>query len=165
LKTFDYEQVDAVLSPLRAKLDDCAHGEGNACETIDKHLECSATICFELAEAVHKWAREVFSGEVVFDPDAEQAWRAAIKQFYLKARRIWQVGRKAEVPCYELPNQCLLEAAMWHLKLMLDEWVSPKLSVGPSARARVRLNEDERDAVRKQLAALPPLAPRGKRNG
>jgi hypothetical protein len=39
MKTFDYEQVNATLSPLKAKLHDCAHGEGNQSETLDKHLD------------------------------------------------------------------------------------------------------------------------------
>jgi hypothetical protein len=165
MKIFDYEQAVAILSPLKAKFDDCAHGEGNACETLDKSLECCAKICFELTESVRKWAHDVFSGEVVFDPEAEAAWRAAMKQFYSKANRIWQMGRKAELPCYELPSQCMLESAMWHLKWLLDDWVSPKLSVGPSARVRLKFDESESAAIREQIAALPPLVSRAKNKG
>src|SRR5436190_13645626 len=102
MKTFDYEQVYAVLAPLKAKFDDCAHGEGNSCDTLDKHLECCAKICFEVADALRSWAADVFSGEVVFDPQAEQLWRAEVGQIYVQATNVWQIGRKAEVPCFEL---------------------------------------------------------------
>jgi len=108
MKTFDFEQVQAVLSPLKAKFEDCAHGEGNQCETLDKHLDCCARICFQVALEVRKWARGVFSGEIVFDPDAEAAWRTEVQQIASQAIRLWQMGRKAEVPCWELPGQSFL---------------------------------------------------------
>ena len=66
MKTYDYNQVASVLSPLKAKFEDCAHGEGNQCETLNKHLDCCAEICMEFAGAVREWAQAVFSGEVVF---------------------------------------------------------------------------------------------------
>lgn len=163
MKTFDYEQVRAVLTPLRAKFDDCAHGEGNECETLDNQLDCCAAICFEVASAVRKWARDVFSGEVVFDPDAEAAWRAEVKQIYTQAVRLWHRGSKAEMPCWELPAQNKLAAELWQLHQLLDNWVSPQRSVGPSARVRPKFSEPEREAIRKQLEALPPFTPRAKK--
>jgi len=165
MKTFDYEQVRAVLIPLKAKFDDCAHGEGNECETLDKHLDCCARICFEVESEVSKWARDVFSGEVVFDPDAERAWRTEVTQIYSQATRLWQTGRNAEVPCWELPGQGRLQAALWQLYRLLDNWVSPQPSVGPSARVKLKLGEDELAAIRKQLAALPPFAPGIRKKG
>src|SRR5207248_2068148 len=94
MKTYDEKQVEAVLSPLRAEFNDCAHGEGNECETLDKHLDCCATICFKVADALTQWAKEVFSGEVVFDPAAERAWRFRVNEIYDEARTYWEVGRK-----------------------------------------------------------------------
>lgn len=158
MKTFDYEQVHAILSPLKAKFDDCAHGEGNECETLDKHLECCAKICFEVADAVTEWAHDVFSGEVVFDPDAETAWRTEVKQIYTQAIKAWHLGRKSEVPCYELPGQNLLASALWQLQCLLNNWVSPKQSVSPSARVKLTLNEEHHASIQKQLADLPPLS-------
>lgn len=156
MKTFDYEQVNATLSPLKAKLQDCcAHGEGNACETLDNHLSCCADICFQVHSALVKWARDVFAGQVVFDPEAEKLWRAEVGQIYARARRVWQVGRKAEVPCWELEGQSKLEAALWHLSFLLENWVTPKLAVGPSARVRLALEPGEAELIRKQLAELP----------
>ena len=163
MKTYDYEQVNAVLAPLKAKFEDCAHGEGNQCETLDKHLDCCATICFEVATALTKWARDVFSGEVLFDPEAENLWRTEVTQIYSQATRVWQMGRKAEVPCYELPGQSKLEAALWQLNWMLEKWVSPKQSVGPSARVNLKLDTNEYAEIRKQLSSLPPFTPRDRK--
>jgi hypothetical protein len=157
LKTFDYEQVNAVLTPLKAKFEQCAHGEGNQCETLDKHLECCAQICLEVHAAVAGWARDVFSGKIAFDPEAENLWRAEVAQIYSQATRVWQIGRKAEVPCWDLPGQSRLEAALWHLSWLLRDWVSPKLSVAPSPRAALQLDADESAAIHKQLAEMPAL--------
>lgn len=157
MKTFDYAQVNAVLSPLKAKFEHCAHGEGNQCETLDKHLDCCAQICLEVYAAVARWARDVFSGKVAFDREAENLWRAEVARIYSQAKRVWQVGRKAEVPCWDLPGQSKLEVALWHLNFLLEDWVSPKLSVAPSPRATFKLNDDDSATIRKQLAELPPL--------
>lgn len=155
MKTFDYEQVNATLSPLKAKMHDCAHGEGIQCETLDKHLDCCAQICFEVHGALVTWAQNVFAGKIAFDREAENLWRAEVSQIYAQAKRIWQIGRKAEVPCWDLPGQSKLETALWHLSFLLHDWVSPKLSVAPSARVQLQLSADESAAIRKQLADLP----------
>lgn len=155
MKTFDYEQVSAVLTPLKAKFENCAHGEGNQCETLDKHLDCCAAICLEVHAAVSCWARDVFSGKIAFDREAENLWRTEVARICSRATRIWQIGRKVEVPCWELPGQSRLEAALWHLSFLLQNWVSPKLSVAPSPRATLKLGADESAAIRKQLAELP----------
>ena len=158
MKTFDYEQVNAILSPLKAKFQDCAHGEGNQCETLDKHLDCCADICFEVHAALVTWAQDVFAGKIVFDREAESLWRTEVAQIYSQAKRIWQIGRKAQVPCWDLPGQSKLETALWHLNFLLQDWVTPKLSVAPSARVTLQLDADETAAIRQQLAELPALS-------
>lgn len=155
MKTYDYEQAAADLVPLKAKFDDCTHGEGNECQMLDERLDCCAEICCEFSAAITRWAASVFSGEVVYDPEAESLFRAEAAQIYAQAMKFWQVGRKAEVPCFDLPGQLKLQAALFELGWVLDGWVSPKLSVAPSARVRPALSAEERATVQKQLASLP----------
>jgi hypothetical protein len=158
MKTCDFEQVSATLEPLKAKFKDCAHGEGNACEKIDNQLDCCAEICFQMVQLFKQWSHGVFCGAVLFDPASEKLWQAEIVQIYLRAVKVWQSGRKAEIPCYELPGQNKLSSALWHLNWLLEQWVTPKLSVGPAARRNLKLTEEQRDLIRKQLAALPRRA-------
>jgi hypothetical protein len=66
-------------------------------------------------------------------------------------------GRKAQVPCWELPGQSKLENALWHLNYLLEEWVSPRLSASPSARVALKLDEAQLAAIRRQLADLPAI--------
>jgi hypothetical protein len=155
MKTFDYEQVNATLSPLKAKLQDCAHGEGNQCEMLDSHLNCCAEICFKVHGALVEWAQDVFAGRVVFDPEAERLWRAEVGQIYAQAKRVWKFGRKAEAPCWDLPGQSKLETALWHLNYLLENWVTPKLSVAPSPRVTPQLDATAVNSMRQQLAELP----------
>jgi hypothetical protein len=158
MKTFEYEQVNAILSPLKAKFQDCAHGEGNQCETLDKHLDCWAEICFEVHAAFVTWAKNVFAGKIAFNREVENLWRAELAQIYSQAKKTWQIGRKAEVPCWDLPGQSKLETALWHLNFLLQDWVSPKQSVAPSARVTLQLNADQSAAIHQQLADLPAPA-------
>jgi hypothetical protein len=131
--------------------------EGGACETLDRHLECCATICFEVVVALRLWAHGVFSGEVIFDPAAEIKWRTEITQIHSRATKIWQLGRKAEVPCWDLPGQNKLGSALWELQWLLKNWVTPKQSVGPTARVKIKLSDDQKLAIREQLRSLAPL--------
>lgn len=158
MKTCDYEQVNAIMTPIKAKLQDCAHGEGNQCQTLDKHLDCCADICLEAHKALATWSQDVFAGRVVYDHDAEQLWRAEMGQIYSQAKRAWLIGRRAEVPCFELPGQAKLEVALWYLSVLLENWVTPKLSVAPSPRVSLQLDDAATAAIRQQLANLPAPA-------
>ncbi len=152
MKLYDYQQVNSVLGPLRARFADCAHGEGSQCVTLDKNLECCADICFAVANALRQWAREVFTGEVLFDSQTENQWRAEAGKILSEAIRLWQLGHKAELPCHELPGQNKLASALWELHWLLDKWVSPKLAVGPAARTK--LDPSVAAAMRIQLSNL-----------
>jgi hypothetical protein len=163
MKTFDYEQVSAVLAPLKAKFDDCAHGEGNACEALDKQLECCATICYQVINSLRTWADGVFTGEVILDPQAEEKWRLELTQICSRATEIWQIGRKAEVPCWEIPGQNMLASALWEMRWLLDNWVSPKLAVAPMPRSKAKLSDEQKESIRQQLSSLPPLQGADKR--
>jgi hypothetical protein len=101
------------------------------------------------------WAQDVFAGRVPFDPEAENLWRAEVAQIYAHAKRVWKIGRTAEVPCWELPGQTRLENALWHLSYVLQDWVSPRRAAAPSARTKLQLSADESAVIRQQLADLP----------
>lgn len=159
MKTFDYEQVQAVLSPIKAKFRECTHPEGTECETLDKHLECCAEICLEVHLAVVVWAQDVFAGRVVFDPEAERLWKTELAHIYSRACGDWRIGRRAEVPCWELPGQSKLETALWNLSYLLQNWVTPRPSVAPSPRALLTIDEVSRAAMRERLASLPAPTP------
>lgn len=156
MKIVDCDQVDVILAPLKAKFEDCAHGEGNQCETLNETLDCCATICFTVADEVRRWAQGIFAGEVVFDPEAENHWRSEVHKILSEATRIWHAGRSAEIDCFELPAQSHLAAALWELSWLLDKWVSPRLSIGPSARTKLNLSATQRLGIQAQLAGLSP---------
>ncbi len=157
MKTYDHEQVASTLAPLKARFADCAHGEGNTCETLDHQLECCGKTCFDIVLAVRSWAAGVFRGDVIFDPAAEARWRAELAQIQADATQLWAAGRRAEVPCWELPGQNLLGSALQELRWLTDRWVTPRPAVGLSARVRAPLTGEQLECVRTQLAALPPL--------
>ena len=76
---------------------------------------------------------------------------------FSRAMQLWEIGRSAEVPCWDLSGQSRLEAALWNLHQLRDGWVTPKLAVGPSARQGYPGSAAEQKALRQKIAALPPL--------
>jgi hypothetical protein len=151
---FEVSDIRKVIAEITSKLDACDHGEGIECATLDQALGRYAQSCREFLTCVRTWAQNVFSGKLPYDPQAERQWREEGVQLYHRAFAMWQRGTSQEVLCYDLPGHEKLQAALYDFYRLLTEWVSPKLSVGPSARNQVAVDVG---AVRERMAALPPL--------
>lgn len=154
MTTFAINDIRRFTAEITSKLDACDNGEGLECATLDQSLDRYARSCCEFLACVREWAQKVFSGELPHDPQAEREWREEGLRLYLRAFAMWQRGASAEVPCYDLPGHGRLQASLWQLYRLLTEWVSPKLSVGPSARNKIEFDAAE---VATRLAELPPL--------
>lgn len=155
MTTFDFTQVREFADGLNAKLDQCDHGEGNACATVEKSLELYAVCCCDFYRRVRQWHSDVFYGRVAFDPTTEQTWRAELERLYARALGLADVVRQLEPHCYKLDEKCALESAVWYLSRLRDEWVTPQLAVGPSARRQ--LNPKAAEDARQRLRSLAPL--------
>ena len=153
MPTFDVEQVRKITSGITAKLDACDHGEGNECATLDAALTQYAMSCCNFCERVREWGQAVFAGELAYDSEVNRAWQREGINLYGRACAMWSRGRRSEVKCFELQGYAILQGALWQLQYLLSNWVSPKLSVGPSPRNAIK----DRDAIRKRVAELPPL--------
>ncbi|HEX4793707.1 MAG TPA: hypothetical protein VH370_07950 [Humisphaera sp.] len=153
MTTFDFNQVRDFAAGVNAELDQCENGEGAQCRTIDATLSYCAERCGKFIEEVRKWGRDVFAGRVAFDPAAEQLWKAELSQLYLRAINLLTLGNQAEQSCFVLDGKRKLESSLWNVHQLLDGWVTPKLSVGPSARQKVVFT----DADRRRIESLPSL--------
>jgi len=140
MTTFDFKEVQDFAANVNRQLTECENGEGMECANIDHTLSCCAENCCGFTEKVRKWARDVFAGRVVFDPAVEQLWKAEAMQLYTRAFNLLEYGGQAESECYALNGKVKLQAALFRLRNLLDGWVTPKLSVGPSARLGASLS-------------------------
>jgi hypothetical protein len=61
-----------------------------------------------------------------------------------------------EEPCYDLPGTKQLQVALQSVRHLLNDWVNPQLSVGPSARQAHALAVSTEDADLR-IASLKPL--------
>ena len=155
MTTFDFNQVRAFADRLNAQLDQCQNGEGIACISIDATLKFCADRCCQFLQELRKWGRGVFSGQVAFDAAAEQLWKAELARLISRASDLLALGKQAEEMCYVLDGQNNLAAALLRMKQLLDTWVTPKLSISPSARNRPTvefINE-----AREEISKLEPL--------
>jgi hypothetical protein len=149
------EDIKKISTEIALKLDACDNGEGVGCATLDDSLDRCARLYCELVSHARQWARQVFSGELQYDPSVERAWQQEGAQLYQRAVAMWQRGRQAAVECYDLPGRQRLQASLWQLHRLLTDWVTPKLSIGPAARHP--LAPEIAKAAAARVAELPPL--------
>jgi hypothetical protein len=157
MTTFDLAEVRGFAADLDARMDRCDNGEGMECANVDDTLRHYAALCCEFRESVRQWGRAVFAGRVAFDPKVEQVWLDEGVRLYSRAVEMVAYGQKAEVPCYLLDGQAVLQSALWNLYKLLKGWVSPKLAVGPSARQGLTLDPVAAAETRQRIESLPPL--------
>lgn len=156
--TFNLQEVRKFTADIGTKLDACDNGEGMECATLESSLQNYAEACCEFCENVRKWGQSVFSGQTQFNREVELMWIEEGKQLYRRAFALWSQSKAAELPCFRLEGQPILQASLWQLYRLVFEWVSPKLAVGPSARHPIT-NPVDIDKIKDRIASLPPLPP------
>lgn len=165
METFSLSEVNEFVSRLNDDLDRCDNGEGMECETIDAALKHYAASCCNFVQQVQQWGKDVFSGKIEFDPQVEREWKTRGDQLYHRAIEMQTVGQNAEseIPCHILDGQGELAAALWNMyRILYENWVTPRPSVGPAPRLGASITVDEE--ARKQIESLAPLPPGWKPN-
>src|ERR1700722_12891408 len=151
MTTCDLNQVKEFSDRVIA---DLVRGENEIrCDSIDTSLRYYVERCCNFEAAVRKWGRDVFTGRVAFDPAAESQWRAGVAELFFRAQRVLEIGEKAESECGGFDGKAKLESALWNLNKLLYVWVTPKLSVGPSARQELTFSAE----AHARVDSLPPL--------
>ncbi len=156
MKVFDVSAVKSFAADLDARMDRCDNGEGMECANLDDTLRHYASLCCEYRERVREWGRAVFSGTVAFDPAVESIFFEGGLSLFCRANEILKIGRTAEDECYCLPGEAQLGTALWDLDRVLRGWVTPKRSVGPSARQTLAVESGATAESLQRIASLPP---------
>jgi hypothetical protein len=155
MTTFDFNKVREFADGLNGKLDRCDHGEGDQCATIEKSLELYAECCCSFYITARNWARDVFTGKVAFDATTEQMWLAELERLYTRSMKLSGVIARFQAPCYTLDEGRHLTYALFWLDYLRDNWRTPRLAVGPSARRK--LSPENIAKAKEKLASLPSL--------
>jgi hypothetical protein len=153
---YDLQEVRKFASDLNARIARCDNGEGAECASLDDALRHYASLCLEYLEKVRAWGREVFAGRVEFDEEVERVWKDEGLSLYRHAAGLLAFGEQAEIPCYILEGQQILQSALWSLKSHFEPWVTPSLAIAPSARTRLNFSPQEAEDIRNRIDALPP---------
>lgn len=155
MTTFDLKQVNKVAETVNAEMDQCGHGEGVNCATIETIVTCYANGCCSFMQQFRKWTNDVFAGRVAHNEQAERSWQLELTKLRDRAMQLANYVTQAESMCHSLDEENRLCAVIYDMDWILQNWVSPKLAVGPSAR-RV-LKPELVEAARRRVAALKPL--------
>jgi hypothetical protein len=133
----------------------CDNGEGMMCSTLDEGIKHYAQLCHDLRQVVDEWARAIFTGQVSFDPEVEALLRTHLSVLLGRAERIAAHGRAMVGECVELEGLNFLHYHIADLNYLMENWVSPRLAVGPAPR--VPIPEAAEKEIRGGLQALAPL--------
>jgi hypothetical protein len=122
--------------------------------TLDDTLRLYADLCREFRDALRQWGRDVFGGRVEFKPEVEQVWLADGRRIYSRAKDVYDSSLKSAGPRDTLENLTALETALVDLDRLLTGWVTPRLSVGPSARRRLLPDQAATEEELQRIASL-----------
>jgi hypothetical protein len=157
MTTFDLADVQAFYQGLDARFTRCDNGEGMHCANLNDTLLEYAILCCEFRNGIRQWGRAVFTGRAKFDPEVEKFWKDKAAKLFWRAFELLSYGERQEGPCYTLEGKAALQSALWELSNLLNNWVTPSLAVGPSARHKVVMSPEEAADIRRRIEALPPL--------
>ncbi len=155
MTTFDIDEVRGFVADLDARMSRCENGEGMERDSLDASLICCAELCHDFLDRVKEWGREVFAGRVAFDPPVERLWLEEGDRLRSKAMELVARGRQMADRYYWLDRLQILEVILADLDRFLKQWVTPKLSVGPSARNNWSLDPATAEEIRRRIASLP----------
>lgn len=155
--TYNAGDVRHFVSNLNDQFCQCQNGEGMECATLDTKLCHLTLLCSDFMEGLRNWGRDIFARRAEYDSSVEEAWLVGGRQLLRSARRIWGDAKAVEVECYVLESQELLVLAIFEMEQLLNHWVSPKPSVGPSARLGSNLSQSVVDEARRRIESLPLL--------
>jgi hypothetical protein len=144
---------------LESKLNECEGEESLYCHNLETTLSCSADHCLKFVEEVLQWSSDVFSGSVIFDPAAEQLWKASLENFYQRGTRLLSNGYAAsgEHGCSTMSGANKLRIALFEMQKLMYSWVAPTLAVGPSSRQQYATDPAKIEEGKRKLASLPLL--------
>ena len=153
MTNFDLLSVRAYAASIDDQMERCDNGEGIFCATLDASLRRYAGIACEFRETVRQWGRAVFAGRAAYDIEVERAFLDKTARLYRRLLALWHRASRSEEPCYTLEGHIVLQAALFDLRRLLDNWTQPKKAVSPSARTRVDASAEAREI----LSSLPSL--------
>jgi hypothetical protein len=146
--TFDIPAVRRFSDDLNEKARSCDNGEGMSCSNLDGKIKHYNGLCVQLREYVNQWARAIFTGQIAFDEQIENLLKQEIRQLLPRANLVAARGRALEKECSTQGLNDLKDHIL-DFHYLLENWVSPHLSVSPAPR--IVLPEDLNQKIRERL--------------
>jgi hypothetical protein len=130
-------------------------GEGTSSNDLAERITCHAQACDEFRAFLSEWAQAVFSGRVAFDPEIEDLLKREGTQLLRRAKSLAAHGRAIHGMTHDLAELKDFHGSIAALDYLLDNWVTPRLAVGPAPR--VILSDSTVKEIRENLGKLTPL--------
>ncbi|HBI45214.1 MAG TPA: hypothetical protein DDY78_20515 [Planctomycetales bacterium] len=153
--TLDLLAVRRFTDDLNERLRQCDNGEGMFCSNLSATIDHYVQLCGELRAYVNHWARAIFTGQTAFDQAVEDLLKEEARRLLHRSKRLAAQGRAMDGMCYVLPGLNPLHCHLADLGYLLENWVSPRLSVSPAPR--VRLSHAAEQQVMERIGKLSAL--------
>jgi hypothetical protein len=159
MTTFELDEVRSFAANLDAQMDRCDNGEGIECATIDATLAHYTEVCRRFCCEVRLWARSVFTGRTQYQAEVEKAFTDAGFELFVRAKEMSWHGERLIPECFEFSGGNDLKSVLWMMEALLDDWITPKLAVGPAARRPFDADSEVDERSKSAIDLLPPLPP------
>jgi len=141
--TYQVSDVRRFNDELNEQVRTCDNGEGTTCSSLDGKIKHYNGLCAQLRDYVNQWARAIFTGQIAFDAEIESLLVQEIRQLLPRANGVAAHGRVLQKECMpegldELKDRIL------DFHYLLENWVSPRLSVSPAPRVVIPEEVDEK---------------------
>ena len=156
LATFDLPSVRRFIAGSNDRVDRFDADEGIIGSDLGKKITCYAQACDEFRAFLSQWAQAVFSGRVAFDREIEDLSKREGKQLLRQAKRLAAHGRAINGIRHDLCDLKDFHGSIVALDYLLENWVTPQLSVGPAPR--VHIPDRAAEQMRESLGKLQPVA-------
>ena len=154
--TLDLSDARRFTDDLSDRLRRCDNGEGMICSSLDESIIHYVRLCDDLRDYINSWARANFTGQIAFDARVEALLRRVSLHLLQRAKLLAARGRALDGDCFELAALDDLHYHIVDFDYLLENWVSPRLAVGPAPR--VKLPDAAVEQAAQRLNELPSLS-------
>lgn len=150
----DLDEVRNFVAGIDDRMGHCADVEGAGGADPDAATRCQADLCLEFIERVKQWGRDVFRGKIPFEPEVEAVFRGEGDRLLSRALDLIGRGQESGGSSADGASRDRLRGATEELERLLRTWVTPGLSVSPSARGGLKLEGEALEAVRRKVESM-----------
>lgn len=151
----DLPAVREFTGKLNKQLRECESGEGMICSTLQDRIDHCLKLWRQLTDYVFEWSDEVFAAKTPYDKRVESLLLAHLRELVRRSKRLAAHARFLDGDCYGMERYDTLNWFIVRFDYVVENWTSPRPSVGPGPRSRIAPELGR--SITERAAKLAPL--------